>query len=384
MIKTLFPIETFKHCETPFYYYDLELLKATLHEMNACIKDLPYKVHYAVKANANPRILHEIKEAGLSIDCVSGGEIVAALAAGFKGDTIAFAGVGKTDKEISLGINHDIFCFNVESLAELEVINEIAAAKGKIANIALRINPNIDAHTHEYITTGLSENKFGINLEQIDMAVDRAMSMPDVNLIGLHFHIGSQLLDFTPYKMLCDRINDLQDHFEARGISFKIINVGGGLGINYENPNENPIPDFKSYFDTFRNNLKLRKGQELHFELGRAIVGQCGSLITRVIYVKNGTTKNFVIVDAGMTDLIRPALYQAHHVAENITSSATETARYDIVGPICESSDKFASDETLPLTHRGDLLALRSAGAYGEVMAMQYNCRNLPSTQFSR
>ena len=384
MIKTLFPIETFKHCETPFYYYDLELLKATLHEMNACIKDLPYKVHYAVKANANPRILHEIKEAGLSIDCVSGGEIVAALAAGFKGDTIAFAGVGKTDKEISLGINHDIFCFNVESLAELEVINEIAAAKGKIANIALRINPNIDAHTHEYITTGLSENKFGINLEQIDMAVDKAMSMPDVNLIGLHFHIGSQLLDFTPYKMLCDRINDLQDHFVARGISFKIINVGGGLGINYENPNENPIPDFKNYFDTFRNNLKLRKGQELHFELGRAIVGQCGSLITRVIYVKNGTTKNFVIVDAGMTDLIRPALYQAHHVAENITSPATETARYDIVGPICESSDKFASDETLPLTHRGDLLALRSAGAYGEVMAMQYNCRNLPSTQFSR
>lgn len=384
MIKTLFPIETFKHCETPFYYYDLELLKATLHEMNACIKNLPYKVHYAVKANANPRILHEIKEAGLSIDCVSGGEIVAALAAGFKGDTIAFAGVGKTDKEISLGINHDIFCFNVESLAELEVINEIAAAKGKIANIALRINPNIDAHTHEYITTGLSENKFGINLEQIDMAVDKAMSMPDVNLIGLHFHIGSQLLDFTPYKMLCDRINDLQDHFEARGISFKIINVGGGLGINYENPNENPIPDFKNYFDTFRNNLKLRKGQELHFELGRAIVGQCGSLITRVIYVKNGTTKNFVIVDAGMTDLIRPALYQAHHVAENITSPATETARYDIVGPICESSDKFASDETLPLTHRGDLLALRSAGAYGEVMAMQYNCRNLPSTQFSR
>ena len=384
MIKTLFPIETFKHCETPFYYYDLELLKATLHEMNACIKDLPYKVHYAVKANANPRILHEIKEAGLSIDCVSGGEIVAALAAGFKGDTIAFAGVGKTDKEISLGINHDIFCFNVESLAELEVINEIAAAKGKIANIALRINPNIDAHTHEYITTGLSENKFGINLEQIDMAVDKAMSMPDVNLIGLHFHIGSQLLDFTPYKMLCDRINDLQDHFEARGISFKIINVGGGLGINYENPNENPIPDFKNYFDTFRNNLKLRKGQELHFELGRAIVGQCGSLITRVIYVKNGTTKNFVIVDAGMTDLIRPALYQAHHVAENITSPATETARYDIVGPICESSDKFASDETLPLTHRGDLLALRSAGAYGEVMEMQYNCRNLPSTQFSR
>ncbi len=381
---TTFPINTIKHFETPFYYYDLDLLKATLHEMKSCIKGLPYKVHYAVKANANPRILHEIKEAGLSIDCVSGGEIVAALAAGFKGDTIAFAGVGKTDKEIALGINHDIFCFNVESVPELEVINEIAATKGKTANVALRVNPNIDAHTHKYITTGLSENKFGINLEQLDAAVDKALALPDVNFMGLHFHIGSQLLDFTPYKMLCERINELQDHFEGRGIKLKIINVGGGLGIDYDNPDGNPIPDFKGYFDTFKQHLRLREGQELHFELGRAIVGQCGTLISRVLYVKNGTTKNFIIVDAGMTDLIRPALYQAHHVAQNITSAATEATQYDIVGPICESSDKFASDETLPVTRRGDLLAFRSAGAYGEVMAMQYNCRKLPSAHFSR
>lgn len=381
---TTFPINTIKHFETPFYYYDLDLLKATLHEMKSCIKGLPYKVHYAVKANANPRILHEIKEAGLSIDCVSGGEIVAALAAGFKGDTIAFAGVGKTDKEIALGINHDIFCFNVESVPELEVINEIAATKGKTANVALRVNPNIDAHTHKYITTGLSENKFGINLEQLDAAVDKALALPDVNFMGLHFHIGSQLLDFTPYKMLCERINELQDHFESRGIKLKIINVGGGLGIDYDNPDDNPIPDFKGYFDTFKQHLRLREGQELHFELGRAIVGQCGTLISRVLYVKNGTTKNFIIVDAGMTDLIRPALYQAHHVAQNITSAATEATQYDIVGPICESSDKFASDETLPVTRRGDLLAFRSAGAYGEVMAMQYNCRKLPSAHFSR
>ena len=381
---TTFPINTIKHFETPFYYYDLDLLKATLHEMKSCIKGLPYKVHYAVKANANPRILHEIKEAGLSIDCVSGGEIVAALAAGFKGDTIAFAGVGKTDKEIALGINHDIFCFNVESVPELEVINEIAATKGKTANVALRVNPNIDAHTHKYITTGLSENKFGINLEQLDAAVDKALALPDVNFMGLHFHIGSQLLDFTPYKMLCERINELQDHFESRGIKLKIINVGGGLGIDYDNPDGNPIPDFKGYFDTFKQHLRLREGQELHFELGRAIVGQCGTLISRVLYVKNGTTKNFIIVDAGMTDLIRPALYQAHHVAQNITSAATEATQYDIVGPICESSDKFASDETLPVTRRGDLLAFRSAGAYGEVMAMQYNCRKLPSAHFSR
>lgn len=384
MIKTIFPLDTFRHYDTPFYYYDMDLLKATLHEMQSHIKGLPFHVHYAVKANANPRILHEIREAGLSIDCVSGGEIVAALAAGFKGDTIAFAGVGKTDREIALGINHDIFCFNVESMPELDVINEIAATKGKKANVALRVNPNIDAHTHEYITTGLSENKFGINLEQLDAAVDKALSLPDVNLMGLHFHIGSQLLDFTPYKMLCDRINELQDHFEGRGISFRIINVGGGLGIDYDNPDGNPIPDFKGYFDTFKQNLKLRPWQELHFELGRAIVGQCGSLITRVLYVKNGTTRNFAIVDAGMTDLIRPALYQAHHVAQNLTSVSANTAQYDIVGPICESSDKFASAESLPETRRGDLLALRSAGAYGEVMAMQYNCRQLPQSHFSR
>ena len=380
---TDYPLNRFKGLETPFYYYDLNLLKATINELKNNIKRYPYKVHYAVKANANPRILHEIKEAGLSIDCVSGGEIVAALAAGFKGDSIAFAGVGKTDSEINLGLNHDIFCFNVESVPELEVINEIAAAKGKVANVAIRVNPNIDAHTHKYITTGLNENKFGINLEQLSDVVEHANSMSDINLIGLHFHIGSQILDNEPFKMLCDRINEIQDQFEAKGIKFKIINVGGGLGINYSIPTKEPVPAFKQYFDTFKQNLRLREGQELHFELGRSIVGQCGSLITRVLYVKNGTSKNFVIVDAGMTDLIRPALYQAHHAIENISSSSAETEKYDIVGPICESSDKFASDEELPVTHRGDFLVMHSAGAYGEIMAMRYNCRKLPGSYFS-
>ena len=380
---TKYPLDSFKGLETPFYYYDLNLLRATIEELKNNIEGYPYKVHYAVKANANPRILHEIKEAGLSVDCVSGGEIVAALAAGFKGDSIAFAGVGKTDSEINLGLNHDIFCFNVESLPELEVINEIAATKGKIANVAIRVNPNIDAHTHKYITTGLNENKFGINLEQLDNVVDRAIAMPDINLIGLHFHIGSQILDNEPFRMLCFKINEIQDMFDARGVRFKIINVGGGLGIDYSNPTTEPIPAFRQYFDTFKQNLKLRDGQELHFELGRSIVGQCGSLITRVLYVKNGTSKNFVIVDAGMSDLIRPALYQAHHAIENITSSSVETEKYDIVGPICESSDKFASDEDLPVTRRGDFLALRSAGAYGEIMAMRYNCRRLPGSYFS-
>ena len=241
---TDYPLNRFKGLETPFYYYDLNLLKATINELKNNIKGYPYKVHYAVKANANPRILHEIKEAGLSIDCVSGGEIVAALAAGFKGDSIAFAGVGKTDSEINLGLNHDIFCFNVESVPELEVINEIAAAKGKVANVAIRVNPNIDAHTHKYITTGLNENKFGINLEQLSDVVEHANSMSDINLIGLHFHIGSQILDNEPFKMLCDRINEIQDQFEAKGIKFKIINVGGGLGINYSIPTKEPVPAF--------------------------------------------------------------------------------------------------------------------------------------------
>ena len=376
-MRTIFPIDAFKHYATPFYYYDMDLLRATLHELKTCIKGLPYKVHYAVKANANQRIMHEIKEAGLSIDCVSGGEIVAALAAGFKGDSIAFAGVGKTDQEIGLGVNHDIFCFNVESMPELAVINEIAATKGKVANVALRVNPNIDAHTHEYITTGLSENKFGINLEQLDKAVDKAMSMPDVNLIGLHFHIGSQLLDFKPYEMLCNRINEIQEHLYNRRTIVDHINVGGGLGIDYQHPNRQSIPDFASYFATFHKHLRLRPKQFVHFEPGRSIVAQCGSLISRVLYVKQGANKQFAILDAGMTDLIRPALYQAYHKIENLTSEES-MEKYDVVGPICESSDVFGKAVDLNKARRGDLIAIRSAGAYGEIMASGYNCRPLP------
>lgn len=379
-----YPLDKFNEVQTPFYYYDIELLEDTLNNINDCTKGLPFHVHYAVKANANDRILRTINAAGLGIDCVSGGEVAAAINAGFDSKKIVFAGVGKTDREISLALDANILCFNVESIPELEAINELAQQKGKIADVAFRINPNVDAHTHKYITTGLSENKFGINLEQLPDVLKLASTLKNINVVGLHFHIGSQITILEPFKVLCDKINALQKEVNEMGFKLKIINVGGGLGVDYENPDKNPIPDFKAYFEVFKNNLVLQEGQEVHFELGRAIVAQCGSLITQVTYVKKGTAKQFVITDAGMTDLIRPALYQAHHNIENITATTETTEMYDVVGPICESSDCFGENETLPTTKRGDLLALRTAGAYGEIMASRYNLRNLPTAVYSK
>ena len=370
-----FPVDVFNNHKTPFYFYDMPLLKATLDELKAQIADSPYEVHYAIKANANASLLAAIRDAGLGADCVSGWEVKAVVEAGFAGNKIVFAGVGKTDSEIEYALDHDIACFNIESEPELRVINDLALAKGKTANVAIRVNPNIDAHTHRYITTGLSDNKFGINLELLGDVVHLANSLPAICLKGLHFHIGSQLTDFEPYKMLCEVVNRLQDEFEAEGVKFETINVGGGLGIDYNNPDQNAIADFKTFFEVFKNNIKLREGQQLHFELGRSIVAQCGSLITRVSYVKKSVTKQFVIVDAGMSDLIRPALYQAHHAIQNISNTEGPCEKYDVVGPICESSDTFGVDEQLPTVKRGDFLALRSAGAYGEIMASHYNLR---------
>lgn len=377
-MKGTFPINKFRELETPFYYYDANLLRDTLNVIRTeAAKYNKFCVHYAIKANANPKVLSIIREHGLGADCVSGGEISAAIKAGFPASKIVFAGVGKTDREINLGLDHDIFCFNVESVPELEVINELAAAKGKIARIAFRINPDVGAHTHANITTGLAENKFGISMRDMDKVIDRALEMNNVKFVGLHFHIGSQILDMGDFVALCNRINELQEKLYARQIIVEHINVGGGLGIDYAHPNRQPIPDFADYFATYHKHLKLRPQQTLHFELGRSVVGQCGSLITKVTYVKQGTNKQFAIVDAGMTDLIRPALYQAYHKIENITSDEpTET--YDVVGPICESSDVFGKAIDLNRAKRGDLFALRSAGAYGEIMASGYNCRPLP------
>ncbi|NDW10657.1 diaminopimelate decarboxylase [Dysgonomonas sp. 520] len=383
MTKGNFPVDRFKGIETPFYYYDVELLKKTLQTVKALTNKYGYAQHYAVKANANHHLLQQIAAAGFGADCVSGNEVKAAVTAGFPASKIVFAGVGKTDKEINEALDLNIFCFNVESLPELEVINELAGKKGKVAQVALRINPNVDAHTHEYITTGLNENKFGFSLTTITSALDVLKTMANVTLIGIHFHIGSQILDIEEaFKPLCDKVNELQEFFEEKGIKPVHINVGGGLGVDYENPNTNPIPDFETYFELYHKNLKLRQGQMLHVELGRAIVAQCGSLISRVTYVKHGDEKKFLILDAGMTDLIRPALYQAYHKIENISSNLPEE-KYDVVGPICESSDVFAKDYPLNETKRGDLIALRSAGAYGEIMASRYNCRELPKPYYS-
>ncbi|MDE6578187.1 MAG: diaminopimelate decarboxylase [Muribaculaceae bacterium] len=379
---TYFPLDRLNEEQTPFYYYDLHLLDETLEAVKKASSYPNFYVHYAVKANSNPEILTRIAASGLGADTVSLGEIRAAITAGFPAPKIVFAGVGKTDEEIITALQDGIGCFNVESAAELEVIEEIAASMGVKAPVALRVNPEIDAHTHHYITTGLAENKFGIALTAVKDLVDKCVKSESLDFRGFHFHIGSQITDFTPFKILCERINSLQEQFAD--IDIPTINVGGGLGIDYDAPDENPIPDFESYFSIFHENLKLRPGQQVHFELGRAIVAQCGSLITKVVFVKEGVGKKFVIVDGGMTALIRPALYQAHHKIENISSTSEIEEKYDVVGPICESSDVFGEDEVLPLTKRGDLIALRSAGAYGEIMASSYNCRPLPGSVFSR
>jgi diaminopimelate decarboxylase len=371
-------VERFAGIRTPFYYYDTNILRQTLDAINTEIKKHDnYFVHYAVKANANLKVLQVINEAGLGIDCVSGGEIEQVLKAGFPANKIVFAGVGKSDWEIELGLDKDIFCFNVESIPELEVINEIATRKGKVATVCFRINPNVGAHTHANITTGLAENKFGIDMQDMEKVISLAQSMKNVQFKGLHFHIGSQILEMDDFIALAHRINDLQDRLEAQGIHLEIINVGGGLGVDYKDPQSNPIPNFKDYFAVYDQHLKVRPGQTVHFELGRAVVAQCGALVTKVLYVKENAIKKFAIVDAGFTELIRPALYDAHHKIINLNSKEADV-KYDVVGPICESSDTFDKDILLPKTHRGDLLALLSAGAYGEIMASGYNCRRLP------
>ena len=377
-MKGIFPIEKFKAIRTPFYYYDMDLLRQTLRAItDEAGRHEGFCVHYAVKANANPKVLSAIRQAGLGADCVSGGEIEAALKAGFPADKIVYAGVGKSDWEINLGLEAGIQCFNVESVPELEIINQLAEAKDTVARVAFRINPDVGAHTHANITTGLAENKFGISMSDMSPIIERAQEMKHVKFVGLHFHIGSQILDMSDFQALCNRINELQDLLERHHIVAESINVGGGLGIDYQHPNRVPIPDFKSYFNTYARQLKLRPGQTLHFELGRAVVGQMGTLFSRALYIKVGTKKQFCIIDAGMTDLIRPALYQAYHKIENLSSEEPMEA-YDVVGPICESSDVFAKQIDLNRAHRGDLIAIRSAGAYGEIMASGYNCRPLP------
>ena len=434
MLKGQFPVEKFASLRTPFYYYDLPLLRRTLDKIRECIEPYPqFHVHYAVKANFNGRILQEISRCGFGADCVSGGEVRAALQNGFAPESIVYAGVGKSDEEILLALDAGIARFNVESAAELEVINELALSRGVVAPVSLRVNPDIGAHTHANITTGLAENKFGINYEQLPGVIELADSLPGVEYKGLHFHIGSQILEMDDFVALCNRINVLAEQIlrqrrgrlvhaassaaavgysssavgaagvagsgVAAGVSgsgvaagvagaagaaasvLGDINVGGGLGINYYHPNHLDVAEFSQYFETFARHLKLPEGTPVHFELGRSVVAPCGSLISRVLYIKEGTTRRFAIIDASMTELIRPALYKAYHRVENISSYEPEEV-YDVVGPVCESSDVFAKGVSIDKCHRGDFIAIRSAGAYGESMSSQYNCRPLPACFF--
>lgn len=362
--------------ETPFYYYDLNVLEDTLDAAYEASSKRGFHVHFALKSNFNSRLLEMIQSKGFGADCVSGNEVQQAIDAGFNAKMITFAGVGKSDKEINLALEHDIFAFNVESIQELEVINDLAEVKGRKAKVALRINPNVDAHTHHYITTGLDENKFGVTNAELERAAAVIRKCENIELIGLHFHIGSQITDMNVFKSLCVKVNEWKNWFEERGVAIKILNVGGGLGVDYHHPDTNAIPDFETYFDIFDKFLERTAQQEVHFELGRALVAQCGSLISKVLYVKNGVKKNFLILDAGMTELMRPALYQAFHKIEKLDAATSkEFVNYDVVGPICESSDCFGKEVTLPESKRGDLIAIRTAGAYGEVMASRYNLR---------
>lgn len=379
---TNFPVNKFQSIKTPFYYYDVNLLRRTLDSVKKETERYDFTEHYAIKANANPTLLKLIASYGFGADCVSGGEVKVALEAGFDPSKIVFAGVGKADWEIETAIDGGIFCFNVESVPEAEVINEIARAKGRRIRVEIRVNPNVDAHTHAKITTGLNENKFGINLPQLPAVISKINTLENIDLIGLHFHIGSQITDLHIFETLCKKVNEIVADFEAKGVHFSNLNFGGGLGIDYQEPDKNDLPQFAEFFKVFDTNVKRSKDTHIHFELGRAIVAQCGTLISRVLYIKEGEVKRFCILDAGFTELIRPAMYDAYHKIENISSSEKEL-KYDVVGPICESSDVFGKSRKLNAAKRGDIIALRSAGAYGEVMASGYNCRELPKAYFS-
>lgn len=374
--------DLFRKKKTPFFFYDLNILNKTISSIKEQSKKYDFIIHYALKANSNKRILKIISEAGFGADCVSGNEIIRAIECGFPTDSIVFAGVGKSDEEINIGLDNCISCFNIESLQEVEVINSLALKKEVIANIAIRINPDVDGKSHKYITTGVKESKFGINISDFEDAITLITSLKNINLIGLHFHIGSQITDLNIFKKLCLRINKIHKWYSDRDIKVESINVGGGLGVNYMDT-KNLMADFDNYFKIFKNNLQLQSGQKLHFELGRSITAYCGTLISRVLFIKKGVNIDFVILDAGITELIRPALYQSIHKIENISKGNSNNKEYNVAGPICESTDFFGEKVELPETHRDDLIAIRAVGAYGEVMASEYNLRSKAKAYYS-
>lgn len=381
-------LKIFHSVKTPFYYYDMDLLRRTLAEYAKYLRLYGFQGHYAIKANSDERVLREVVKTGLGADCVSGNEVRYSIEKGFSPGNIVFAGVGKTDSEIREALELGIHCFNCESVQELQVIEEIAGSMGVLAPVAIRINPNVDAHTHRYITTGVGRSKFGIYENSLQEVFEILRNSSNLKFTGLHFHIGSQIQDLNVFRSLCQKVNYFQNLFRENGFCPMDLNMGGGLAVDYENPEKHPISPLGDYFRIFHESLQVDKGQTVRFEAGRALVAQCASLISRVLYVKESNGTRFLILDAGMNDLIRPALYGAQHKIENLEydkgrDSSSISSEYDVVGPICESSDTWGKNISLPQTERGDLLAIRSAGAYGQVMSMGYNMREKAGSLYS-
>lgn len=376
-------LRSFKNIQTPFYYYDLDLLRNTLKTLSKELDTKSFKVHYAIKANANNIILEIIKNHGLGIDAVSGNEIKKSLEIGYSNKDIVFAGVGKTDVDINYAINNEIACFNCESLEELEVINTLSLKLNKTSNVSLRLNPNIVSDTHKKITTGTEKNKFGIDINDLHNVLIKMNDLSNLKLSGIHFHLGSQIGNINVFKKLSQIANKTNKRIYEYGILLNHINVGGGLSIDYLNPQKNPLSNFKDYFNIYKENIKLMKNQKLYFELGRSLVGQSGFLISKVLFTKKSYKRNYIILDAGMSELMRPSLYNSYHKILNITSREMTNKKYDVVGPLCESSDVFIKNLKLPTSKRGDLFCIYSSGAYGETMSSNYNLRNNIKSYFS-
>lgn len=372
-----------KGYETPYYLYDINLFRQTLESVVYESKKYDYKVHYAIKANYDDYLLQIIKEYGIGIDCASGNEVKKAIEAGFDPKGIVYAGVGKRDKEIKYAIEQDILTINCESIEELKVVNKFAAEAGKIVDIALRVNPDIDPKTNHCIDTGQADSKFGISYEEILDSANEIKALKSLNIIGIHLHIGSQIRELHVFENMCNKVNVIVENLERLGFEFSFVDVGGGLGINYDVPENEPIPNFASLFSIVHNYLNVGK-KSIHFEFGRSIVGECGELITTVLFNKTTATgRRLVIVDSSMTELVRPAMYGSYHNIENITSENEKKIKYTVVGTACESTDVFDASVSLKETKRGDLLTIKSAGAYGMSMASRYNLHDLPPAIYS-
>ena len=369
--------------ETPFYLYDMALLRQTLESVVYESKRYGYHLHYAIKANYDDRLLAVIREYGLGIDCASGNELRKAIEAGFDPKTIVYAGVGKRDKELRYAIEQEILAINVESLEELYLLDRLSGEAGKVTEVALRINPDIDPKTNHCIDTGQADSKFGISYEEILENAEELKKLSNLKLIGIHLHIGSQIRELHVFENMCNKVNVIVENMERLGFNFRFVDVGGGLGVNYDVPENEPIPNFASLFSIIHNHLRVGD-RDVHFEFGRAIVAECGELITSVLFNKTTATgRRLVIVDASMTELIRPALYGSYHNIENISSDSELTSKYTIVGTACESTDVFQENVSLKKTKRGDLIAIKSAGAYGMSMASRYNLHDLPGAVYS-